>query len=382
MVKQLNILYITGNIEEVKGGPGTTTRMLCNALIDLGHKVDLLTLDVDPDYLNSIDYSYKIYNIKTLFKKNIWGGLGIEFPKFILTKYKNYDFFLINSLWGVMDFFLLFMSTFLNLKGKVMIFPHGCLDKKALEYSYLKKKLYNIIIQNPLIKIGNPLWGALTNKEKQDILSIYPFVNEENIAIIPNGVIIPKLSKEYISNIRKKFNLHKYERVFTYIGRFHPKKNIENTIKAFISFNKENDNKNVFLLFGPENELYNYLKNRYENKYVKFLGYIKGDEKFAILKNTDIFVLVSYSEGLPMAVLEAIGSGCKVVISNECNIEGVDKLGLGIYSKHRFSDIEKSFRQVVELVYDNKGVEIFMRKYNWDKSAKLLEKFLQRKSYE
>ena len=133
----------------------------------------------------------------------------------------------------------------------------------------------------------------------------------------------------------------------------------------------------MLLLFGPENALYNRLKNRYESEHVKFLGYIKGDEKLAILKNTDIFVLVSYSEGLPMAVLEAIGCGCKVVISKECNIDDIEELKVGVYAKHKPENIEKAFYKVANLSKEDDRKKL-LEKYSWEKSAKILEKFLNK----
>lgn len=46
---------------------------------------------------------------------------------------------------------------------------------------------------------------------------------------------------------------------------------------------------------------------------VSFLGFLRGSHKAEILINSDIFVLPSYSEGLPVSMLEAFAAGLPVI---------------------------------------------------------------------
>lgn len=46
---------------------------------------------------------------------------------------------------------------------------------------------------------------------------------------------------------------------------------------------------------------------------VRFLGYLKGQEKIDAFKSSDIYLFPSYSEGMPNSVLEAMGAGLPVV---------------------------------------------------------------------
>jgi poly(glycerol-phosphate) alpha-glucosyltransferase len=48
-----------------------------------------------------------------------------------------------------------------------------------------------------------------------------------------------------------------------------------------------------------------------------------------LLKEADAFVLTSYSEGQPMAVIEALGCGAPVLITTPWNVPEVAEVGAG-----------------------------------------------------
>jgi poly(glycerol-phosphate) alpha-glucosyltransferase len=53
---------------------------------------------------------------------------------------------------------------------------------------------------------------------------------------------------------------------------------------------------------------------------VIFTGPAFGDAKDALLRRADAFILPSFSEGLPMSVLEAWSYGLPVLMTEHCNI--------------------------------------------------------------
>lgn len=58
------------------------------------------------------------------------------------------------------------------------------------------------------------------------------------------------------------------------------------------------------------------LRDLHIESHVSFLGKIVGEAKDRYLLETDIFVLPSWSEGLPLVILEAMAAGCPVIATN------------------------------------------------------------------
>jgi glycosyltransferase involved in cell wall biosynthesis len=62
---------------------------------------------------------------------------------------------------------------------------------------------------------------------------------------------------------------------------------------------------------------------------VTFTGMLNSTLKWSALRAADCFVLPSYSEGLSVSVLEAMGMGLPVIITKQCNLPEVAELGCG-----------------------------------------------------
>ena len=166
----------------------------------------------------------------------------------------------------------------------------------------------------------NPV--ALSPEIQDTISSIYKL--ELNcIPVVYNGIDLSKcIPKESWSN----------EGVFTYlhIGRFSKQKNHEMLIKAF-KIVKRNFSRAKLQLIGV-GELQDTIKqlvieNELEHD-VEFLGL--QDDVYPFLHNADAFVLPSQYEGMPMTLIEAMGTGLPIVatevggiptmIDSECGI--------------------------------------------------------------
>ncbi len=67
------------------------------------------------------------------------------------------------------------------------------------------------------------------------------------------------------------------------------------------------------------------------NKTVKVLGWVSGKQKRELMESADIFVLPSYEEDLPMAILESMAYGLPIISTNVAGIPSLVKDGVNGY---------------------------------------------------
>lgn len=109
----------------------------------------------------------------------------------------------------------------------------------------------------------------------------------------------------------------KRETSLLFLGRLEKEKGVLDLLEAFSTIAQERPAIRLLLCGIGAAECQ--LKQRAEQlgiaSQVSFPGWVDGDRKSALLQQAGAFVLPSYAEGMPMAVLEAMASGLPVVAS-------------------------------------------------------------------
>lgn len=122
--------------------------------------------------------------------------------------------------------------------------------------------------------------------------------------------------------LRDELSIKNDEIVFLFVGRLAAEKGIYELIDVFEEL--RNQHRIKLILIGPFEQDYGIISNNYKNKIetnngILFLGRFDDVRPYYLL--SDVFVLPSYREGLPGAVLEAgaMGLPCIVTDINGCN---------------------------------------------------------------
>lgn len=127
---------------------------------------------------------------------------------------------------------------------------------------------------------------------------------------------------------------YKYERLkvikFLFLGLIGENKGIFDLMHV-LSINKNNLLGKMVLTVGGNGEV-NKLKqiialNQLE-QIVEFKGWITGCEKYKIMMDSDVFILPSYSEGMPVSILEAMSYGMPIISTRVGGIPEIVKSGL------------------------------------------------------
>lgn len=99
-----------------------------------------------------------------------------------------------------------------------------------------------------------------------------------------------------------------------YVGALHKEKGITELLKALSEMPELNFHLNVCgkLTDKSIENIIEKSKQMLGSK-VSFLGYVNGEEKTKLFYNSDILILPSYHEGLPLVIMEALGAGCAIM---------------------------------------------------------------------
>lgn len=162
----------------------------------------------------------------------------------------------------------------------------------------------------------------------KEILKEYYGINNNKIKTIYNGIDlndINRLKEEEIKEERYRTILNDKSFIkFITMGRLIPIKGHRYLINAFAEFKKENPKSKLFILGeGPlKKSLTQLAKNKQVLDDIFFLGLQSNPYKF--LCKSDIFILPSLIEGLPMSIIEAMA--CKLpVIATRCK-SGIEEI--------------------------------------------------------
>ena len=129
-------------------------------------------------------------------------------------------------------------------------------------------------------------------------------VPRSRLVIIPNGVDVDKYSPGE-SPIKSQF---KAKRLFVYLGRIAPEKNVESLLKAWRHCEMGHECQLLIVGDGP---LKPSLQMNYGKEYgINWLGFIADEmTRINILRAADVFILPSLVEGLSLSLLEAMSCG-------------------------------------------------------------------------
>ena len=101
---------------------------------------------------------------------------------------------------------------------------------------------------------------------------------------------------------------------------------------------------------GPDKDLFLSSLREVEGLDFSYKGVARGKEKVAAFANANVFLLPSYSEGLPMAMLEAMQMGCIPVVCDEETIKAVvhHKINGFIVKKGSSGELYAELKSIIE----------------------------------
>lgn len=254
-----------------------------------------------------------------------------------------------------------FVAPFFRLFGLKVVYTHHGQDYNRAKWGWFAKAVLRLSeyvgtkFSNRVIVISNLLERWLQKKYKCN-----------KTVRINNGVtLLPTLSEEKKLQWLGKYGLVGKRYIFA-LGRFVEEKGFHDLIAAY----KKIELSDVSLVIAGaedfESEYVNKMKADAAEVGAILPGFIHGEELQVLFENASLFVIPSYHEGLPIALLEALCYNRNVVASDiPANME-VPLPEECFYELGDVDELAKKIRHFMEnpVKYDFK--QIVKTHYNWD----------------
>ena len=255
-----------------------------------------------------------------------------------------------------------------KLLGMKVVFTHHGPDYDRDKWGFAAKTILKLgermgcLFADDVIVISNVIKNLIAKK----------YGRTKRVYLIYNGVTEPEICEypEYFDEL----GIEK-DKYILGMCRFVPEKNLHHLVEAFVKLKKANMGNTNFtdiklVLAGDTDFEDSYslgLKEMARKNGVVLTGFIKGRKLHSLLTNCRCYCLPSSHEGLPIALLEAMSYGVKVVVSDiPANLE-VDLPNDDYFHCGDVEELADKLSKIIEVPVEH--VDYGMGKYDWEQIA-------------
>ncbi|MFS8600986.1 MULTISPECIES: glycosyltransferase family 4 protein [Priestia] len=313
--KKFSILIATFWSFPHVGGLSNYIVTLSKGLKSQGHKVDIISPNqfstskvkqfremVTPNLKHFFTKRYGSYNDRILNHKRLIYVYEKMLETIDLEKYDilhAQDLFTANILGRFNEFY-----------NKPLFYtPHGMFTSNRLRFNIIKKgsveEAYFTELENKAIQYASHII-VLSDSFREPLIKLG--AKSKNITTVITGI-------DYPNNQREKLETSPSNLVITCVARLGPRKGHNHLFEALARLKKYTSNVEVLIVGdGQMREKLEKQKKALGLSMVKFLG--SRDDVPSILNKTDIFVLPTINDSLPLSIIEAMHSGTAVISTN------------------------------------------------------------------
>lgn len=264
-------------------------------MLESTFKITVIPEIYDIENHNSVSYKKLSFFLRSF----------LEFFKKIL--FNRYDIFYgviyLSTIGIIKNILILFFFKIFNQNSKIILHFHRS-DFPIFMKNNLNRKLFSLVnlLTNRFIILSN---RQLSEISKNYISKYYVLNNTIEFEIFNNSIC------------SQKYNL-------TFLSNFIYEKGVIHTIKSVIELNTKYNLPIKLNLYGSFSN--NIIKEEIENlvldlDYINVNSTVTGIDKMNIIANSDLIILPSFNEGMPLILLESMSLGIPIIITNVGYIE-------------------------------------------------------------
>ena len=344
----IRILHIIGTLNPAAGGPSESVRVLLS-FGPIGYTGEVVTLD-SPDQSYSEDIPFPVHALGPIH--TVYGFTRKLLP-WLWANRDRFDGVVVNGLWQYCG-----LAAWLALRGHkpYVVFTHGMLDpyfKHRFPRKHMKKWVYWLAAEYWILRGAYRV--LFTTREESRLAEQSFWLHRWNGFVVPYGASRPPKQGEVL---REAFYAGHPEmrgrRFLLYLGRIHPKKGCDLLIRSFVK-QAALDPELHLVMAGPDfqgwsNTLRQTIVEAGLTSRVHWPGMLRGDVKWGSFFASEAFILPSHQENFGIAVAEALGCGCAVLLADKINIarEIADE-GAGLMESDTQEGTDNLIRRWIEM---------------------------------
>lgn len=327
----MRLLQVTGTLDPAYGGPCVVLNELTRSVTDLGHAVDVVTLDPpSAPWLTDV-----CGNPRAFGPARGKYGYSPSLRLWLEQHAPGYDAVIVHGIWQYQSRAV--RAACRKTGVPYFLFVHGALDpwfEQRYPVKHAKKAAYWRLFEHRNLRDARAVLYTCEEERLLARTSFRPYRAREAIVTVgieaPTGE--PTLQREAFlaayPHLRDK-------RILLFLGRLHPKKGADLLITAFSTVCQRDESLHL-VVAGPDEsgtaaQLQAQAKSVGVDDRVTWTGMLSGDAKWGAYRAADAFVLTSHSENFGIVIAEALACGLPVLISDKVNIwREIDSGGAGL----------------------------------------------------
>ena len=313
----MRILHVIHSVDPRGGGPIEGIKQLSAALIALGHRVDVMSLDA-PGTPWPADFPLSFFPIGS-------GQPGYGYAPGVVAwlsaHASNYDVLLVNGLWQFGGFAVWRATR--KTGTPYCVYTHGMLDpwfKRHYPLKHLKKWLYWPWGEYRVLRDAAAVFFTCEEEQREARKSFWLYRCRERVS--GYGISAPPAEGAAQRMLfQQTFPSLTGKRLLLFLGRVHEKKGCDLLLRAFA----ETPSDLHLIMAGPADHAYGASMQDLAVRLglahrMTWTGMIQGDLKWGALRTAEAFILPSHQENFGISVVEALACSLPVLISDQVNI--------------------------------------------------------------
>lgn len=356
-------MHTTAGLRSSAGGPSRTVVHICDGLAAAGAQPEIVTAQLDdPSELILPDNGAA----HTTFvpSDGLWGrAVGIARTIAERARSGTVDLVHDHGAWLPNNAAAALAARWHDVP--LVITPRGMVEPWAMQHQALKKTLGWHLYQSHVLQSADLLHATSTLEAR----NLRELGLDAPIAVIPNGVEIPDAWKQTPTE--------ESPRRVLFLSRIHPKKGLPNLIDAWAQLQPSGWE---LVITGPDEdghraEIEDRAERRGISDDVTFTGPVYGDEKWALYRNSDLFVLPTHSENFGVVIAEALASGLPAITTKGAEWSILEREGCGWWIEIGVEPLIEALRDAMgrtdaeRLEMGQRGRRVAEEEFSWDSVA-------------